>query len=311
MTPRIWLIGGPTASGKSGLALRLAQSLDADGGAEIIGADSMQIYADLPVLTAAPTAQERAQVSHHVVGIADAAEAWSVGRWLAAATAALDAINARGRHAIIVGGTGLYFNALTRGLTPTPEVSSDQRDASTAQLADQGEAAFRQHLAGLDPAAAARIESGDRQRLIRAHAVAVSSGRSLTDWQAETRPVLATGSYRAVTLLPPREVLYSRCDARLLRMIEDGALDEVRALALRGLDPALPALKAVGYRELAAHLAGQTSLEDAIAQAQMQTRRYAKRQGTWFRNQAPDWPAIAEEGDKPQWMSLTHIISTI
>jgi len=304
MAPRIWLIGGPTASGKSGLALRLAAAVNG----EIVGADSMQIYAGLPVLTAAPTAEEQASAPHHLVGVADPADSWSVGRWLSAAQQALAQIAARGRDAIVVGGTGLYFNALAKGLTPTPAVPQAQRDASTAQLADQGEAEFRAELAALDPAAAARIEAGDRQRLIRAHAVAVATGRSLSDWHAETTPVLAPGSYAAVTLLPPREVLYPRCDARLAWMVGHGALEEVARLAARKLDPALPALKAVGYRELAAHLAGETSLEKALAEAQIQTRRYAKRQSTWFRNQAADWPAITATEPDDQWRALRNMV---
>jgi len=300
MTPRIWLIGGPTASAKSALALRLAQAI----GGEIVGADSMQIYAGLAVLTAAPTLDERAQVPHHLVGIADPTEAWSVGRWTQAAQEALAKIAQRGRHAIVVGGTGLYFNALTKGLAPSPAVPPAVRDASADQLAAQGETLFRDELRGLDPAAEKRIEIGDRQRLIRAHSVAVATGRSLTRWQDKTTPLLATGSYAAVTLLPPRKTLYPRCDARLLAMIDTGALAEVASLAAQNLDPALPALKAVGFRELAAHLDGNMAREAAIAQAQMQTRRYAKRQSTWFRNQAPDWPVIADATHDAQWGSF-------
>ena len=298
MTPRIWLIGGPTASGKSGLALRLAQTV----GGEIVGADSMQLYADLPILTAAPTARERAAVSHHLVGVADAADAWSVGRWLREAAAVLADIAARGREAVIVGGTGLYFNALTRGLADVPPVSAAQRDASLALYDEIGEPLFREAVAALDPAAATRIEIGDRQRLTRAHAVAIATGKALTDWQAGGEPLLT--SYSAVALGPPRDALYARCDARLNRMIEDGALAEVAVLSRRGLDPALPALKAVGYRELAAHVSGELSLSEALEAAAMQTRRYAKRQSTWFRNQTPNWPVIADLDAESQWMSF-------
>ena len=298
MTPRIWLIGGPTASGKSGLALRLAQTV----GGEIVGADSMQLYADLPILTAAPTAEERAQVPHHLVGVADAAGAWSVGRWLREAAAVLADIAARGRDAVIVGGTGLYFNALTRGLADVPPVSAAQRDASLALYDEIGEPLFREAVAALDPAAATRIEIGDRQRLTRAHAVAIATGKALTDWQAGGEPLLT--SYSAVALGPPRDALYARCDARLNRMIEDGALAEVAVLSRRGLDPALPALKAVGYRELAAHVSGELSLSEALEAAAMQTRRYAKRQSTWFRNQTPDWPVIADLDAESQWRSF-------
>jgi tRNA dimethylallyltransferase len=298
MTPRIWLIGGPTASGKSGLALRLAQAVDG----EIVGADSMQIYADLPILTAAPTEQERALVPHHLVGVADAGETWSVGRWLRAASDVLDSIAARGRDAVVVGGTGLYFSALTRGLADVPPIPKAQRDASLALYDKIGEPMFRDAVAALDPAAADRIEIGDRQRLTRAHAVAIATGKALTDWQTGGHPSLT--DYSAVALAPPREDLYARCDARLDRMVEEGALEEVAALSRRGLDPALPALKAVGYRELAAHVAGEMTLEAALAEAAMQTRRYAKRQSTWFRNQTPHWPAIEDLEPEAQWRSF-------
>lgn len=285
---KIVLIAGPTASGKSALALDLARQT----GGEIVNADSMQIYAGLPVLTAGPTSDELEQAPHHLFGAVDAAQPWSVGKWQAAATAVLADIAARSRTAIVVGGTGLYFRALTHGLAEIPPVPETQREVSALLYAAQGEPEFRDALAELDPAAADRIEIGDRQRLIRAHAVAVATGKALTAWQTDTKPVLAEGSWRGLVLDPPRAALYDRCDARLGVMVEHGALDEVRAMAARGLDPALPALKAVGYRELAAHLRGETSLEDALDAARQETRRYAKRQMTWFRNQTPDWGRV-------------------
>ena len=284
----IVLIAGPTASGKSALALKLAR----ERGGEIVNADSMQIYAGLPVLTAAPSAEELAQAPHHLFGQVDAGQAWSVGKWQAAATAALADIAARGRPAIVVGGTGLYFRALTHGLADVPPVSETQREVSALLYAAQGEPEFRDVLAQLDPEAEKRIEIGDRQRLVRAHAVAVATGKSLTAWQTDTKPVLAEGTWKGLVLDPPRAALYDRCDARLGLMVEHGALDEVRAMEARGLDPSLPALKALGYRELAAHLRGETTLDEALDAARQETRRYAKRQMTWFRNQTPDWERI-------------------
>jgi len=280
--PSITLIAGPTASGKSALAMRMAR----ETGAEIVGADSMQIYRGLEILTAAPTLEERAQIPHHLVGVADAAEAWSVGRWQAAAKQALDDILGRGRPAIIVGGTGLYFAALTKGLADIPQVSREESAALD-------EPALRKALQALDPAAEARIKPGDLQRLIRAHAVAVETGRSLSEWQTTTQPLLPEGSWRGLVIEPDRAALYARCDARLAAMVEHGALEEAARLDARGLSPALPALKAVGYRELAAHMRGETTLADALAAAQGETRRYAKRQLTWFRNQTPDWERVA------------------
>jgi len=282
------LIAGPTASGKSALAIAAAQLMDG----EIVNADSMQIYAGLPILTAAPSPDEQAKAPHHLFGVADAAETWSVGHWQRAAIEILGAIAARGRPAIVVGGTGLFFRALTHGLADIPPVPETQREISSLLYAAQGEPAFRDLLHELDPAAEARIEVGDRQRLIRAHGVAVATGRALTAWQTDTRPVLAPGTWRGVVLEPPRQALYDRCDDRFGRMVASGGLDEAAAMAARGLNPALPALKALGYRELTAHLRGEMSLDAAIAAARMETRRYAKRQMTWFRNQTPDWDRI-------------------
>jgi tRNA dimethylallyltransferase len=283
----VWLIAGPTASGKSGLALALAEAT----GAEIVNADSMQVYADLRVLTARPGPDELARAPHRLDGVADGAEAWSVGRWLRAATQVLAEIAARGRLAIVVGGTGLYFRALTRGLADIPPVPEESRAAAEAEYHAEGEGAFRMRLAVLDPAAAARIAPGDRQRLVRAMAVARATGRALSDWQAGGETP-ALDNWRGLVLDPPRAALYARCDARLAAMVEEGALDEVAALMTRGLDPALPVMKALGVPEFAGHLRGEASLEEALAAARQATRRYAKRQTTWFRNQTADWPRL-------------------
>ncbi len=282
----IHLIAGPTASGKSALALRLAREI----GGEIVNADSMQVYRDLPILTAQPTPAERALAPHHLYGVADAAEAWSAGRWLAAARETLANIARRGRPAVVVGGTGLYFRALTVGLADMPPVPRAVRQQSGALFDGLGEARFRRRLAAVDPQAEARIAPGDRQRLTRAHEVFAASGAPLSAWQGATTPALAPGSWRALVLEPPRAELYRRCDARLVTMIEAGALEEVSALMARRLDPGLPAMKALGVAPLAAHLGSVLSADEALAAAQRDTRRYAKRQLTWFRNQAPDWP---------------------
>jgi len=289
----LWLIAGPTASGKSHLALSLADAL----GGEIVNADSMQLYRDLRLLTARPLPEEEARAPHHLYGVADAADGWSVGRWLAAARTALDGIVARGRPAVVVGGTGLYFHALTRGLAEIPPVPDGLRRAVQDRFDGQGEAAFRAALAALDPAAEGRIFPGDRQRLVRAMAVAEATGRPLSQWQAQTKGLLSPGDYRALVLDPPREALYARCDARFTAMVEAGVLEEVRALLARGLDPALPLMKAVGLRELGRHLAGELDLEAAMALGRQETRRYAKRQSTWFRNQTPDWPRVETFGE--------------
>ncbi|MFN3513301.1 MAG: tRNA (adenosine(37)-N6)-dimethylallyltransferase MiaA [Phenylobacterium sp.] len=297
MEPRIWLIAGPTASGKSALALRLAQAREA----EIVNADALQLYADLRILTARPSPEEVAQAPHHLFGTVDAADGWSVGRWLRAATEALREIAGRGREAVVVGGTGLYFQALTAGLAEIPPTPAEVRQAAEADFAALGEARFRTRLAEGDPAAAARIAPGDRQRLVRAWEVLATTGIALSDWQTRTEPPLPPGSWNAVALDPPRSALYARCDARLEAMVHEGVLEEVAALAARRLSPDLPAMKAVGYREFAAHLRGETGLEGALEAAQRETRRYAKRQATWMRGRMAGWPRLDAESHEGQW----------
>lgn len=295
MEPRIWLIAGPTASGKSALALRLAEA----SGAEIVNADSMQLYAGLRVLTAGPGPEETARAPHHLFGSVDPADGWSVGRWLRAASEVIADIRGRGRPVVVVGGTGLYFRALTQGLAEIPEVPADVRAEAAADFERMGEAAFRTRLAEVDPAAAARIAPGDRQRLCRAWEVFAATGQALSDLQRTGAPAIADWS--AVALEPPRPALYARCDARLHAMVREGALEEVRALIARNLDPALPAMKAVGVREFAAHLRGETSLEAAVEAAQQETRRYAKRQITWMRGQMAGWPRLTADDHEGQW----------
>jgi len=287
---RVWLIAGPTASGKSALALRMAERT----GAEIVNADSMQLYADLRVLTARPDFEDEARARHHLYGVADASQAWSVGDWLRAVETTLEEIAARDRPAIVVGGTGLYFSALTEGLAEVPPIPAAVRAEVRARLDSLGEDAFRQALAVVDPEAVARIAPGDRQRLARAMEVATATGRALTAWQASTAPMLAPGAFRALVLDPPRHALYARCDARLTAMATKGGFEEVAALMARGLDPELPAMKALGVREFARHLTGELTRDQALELARRETRRYAKRQTTWFRNQTSHWPRTAE-----------------
>ena len=297
MTGRIWLIAGPTASGKSALALTLAEAT----GGEIVNADSMQLYAGLRVITARPAPEETKRAPHHLFGMVDPGNGWSVGRWQRAANETIAAIQVRGRDAVVVGGTGLYFRALTHGLAEVPAIPAEVREAVGIQYAAMGEDAFRARLAEADPAAAGRIAPGDRQRLARAWEVYAATGVSLTDHQARAEGGLPAGSWSAAAIDPPRDALYDRCDTRLSAMVERGALDEVRALMARNLAPDLPAMKAVGVRERAAHLAGETSLEAAVAAAQQATRRYAKRQTTWMRGQMTDWPRLTGVDARDHW----------
>lgn len=302
MTSRtpVFLLAGPTASGKTALALRLAEAV----GGEVVNADAIQLYRDLSILSARPTPEDEARAPHHLFGIADAAGGWSVGRWLDAATGALEAIVGSGRPAIVVGGAGLYFHALTRGLADVPAVPGAVRAQAAAEYTDLGETRFRQRLGAVDPAAEGRIAPGDAQRLKRAWEVHAATGRALTDWQAATAPAFAAHAFRPIVLEPPRDALYARCDARFAAMVDAGALDEVAAIMARGLDPTLPAMKATGLRELASHLAGERTLDEAITLGRQETRRYAKRQLTWLRNQTPDWPRVHAPDHEEQWRAL-------
>ena len=277
--------------------MRLAEAADA----EIVNADSMQLYRDLRVLTARPGLEDEARAPHHLFGTVDAADGWSVGRWLRAAADLLAELAAAHRPVVIVGGTGLYFRALTKGLAHIPPVPSEVRKEAEADFDLMGESAFRGRLGAYDPAAAARIEDGDRQRLVRAWEVYAATGTPITDWQQSGAPVLSGDAWRAVALEPPRATLYARCDDRLEAMVAQGATLEVAALMERSLDPSLPAMKAVGVREFGAYYRGQTTLQEALEAAQRETRRYAKRQLTWMRGQLAGWPRLTGETADEQW----------
>ncbi|TRO95226.1 tRNA (adenosine(37)-N6)-dimethylallyltransferase MiaA [Glycocaulis profundi] len=286
-TPDILLLAGPTASGKTALSLHAAGRLDG----EIVNADSMQVYGGLYILSARPGADETGGAPHHLFGHADMAERHSTGRWAQAALAAIADITSRGRRAILVGGTGLYFKALTEGLAPAPDIPADLRER-TLRLAGEGLAALRAEAERLDPEAASAIAQGDTQRLIRLIELVSAAGKPLAEIHAATEPLIAPDRWRGVVIQPPREGLYPRIEARFDQMMAAGALDEARAIAARGLDPALPAMKAVGLPPLLAHLRGEIALDEAVALAKRDTRRYAKRQYTWFSNQHPGWDRI-------------------
>jgi tRNA dimethylallyltransferase len=293
-TKRAVLIAGPTASGKSALAMRLAEAL----GGVVINADSMQVYRDLRVITARPTAAEEARVPHRLYGHVDAAENYSTGRWCRDVAEVLDEAAREGCVPIFVGGTGLYFKALTSGLAAVPPIPADIREAVRGRLASEGVAPLYNELLERDPKTAHRLMPNDRSRISRALEVVLATGRSLSDWHAHGLPPLIAGARAAkVFITCARTELVRRIGVRFGAMLEAGALDEVRALAARGLDPTLPAMKAHGVPWLVRHLNGEISLDEAAAGAIMDTRRYAKRQVTWFRNQMTDWPAVpAEEG---------------
>jgi tRNA dimethylallyltransferase len=283
------LIAGPTASGKSALALAVAERI----GGIVVNTDSMQVYRDLAIITARPGAAETARVPHLLYGHVDAAENYSVGRFLGDAAAALEATRAQGRVPIFTGGSGLYFKALTAGLAAIPPVPPEIRAAVRSRLEALGPAALHEELSRRDPVAAARLRPADRTRIARALEVVEATGRSIAEWRHDGMPPLLDDTRVAkIFLTPDRPELYRRIDARFDAMLSDGALDEVRALAARRLDPLLPAMKAHGVPWLIRHLAGEISLAAAAAEAKKDTRHYAKRQFTWFRHQLADWPRV-------------------
>ena len=283
------LIAGPTASGKSALALAIAQRV----GGVIVNADSMQVYRELAVLTARPTPADTALVPHRLYGHVAGAEGYSAGRYVREAGAAIEEVRAKGRSAIVVGGTGLYFKALLEGLSPVPEVAPRVRARWRSQAERVSAETLHRELAIRDPVTARRLQPGDRQRVLRALEVIDATGRSLTDWHREPSVhVLNAADVQLLVVLPERDTLYRRCDARFDAMMRAGALDEVRRLAALGLAGDLPIMGALGVSPLAAHLAGRQSLEDAATQAKAQTRQYAKRQLTWLRKHMMSWRVV-------------------
>lgn len=289
--PPLALIAGPTASGKSTLALELARRTNG----VIVNADSAQLYRDLPILSAGPTAAERDLADHRLYGVRDGAEPASAADWATLAKAEIDRIHGEGRLPILVGGTGLYIRTLLEGIAPVPPIDAEVRGGVRGASTAENLAA----LVTLDPVAAATLNPGDTTRIARALEVVRSTGKTLRRWQSEkTGGIGDEVALRPLLLLPPRDWLYARCDARFAAMIEGGAIDEAARLAKRGLDPKLPVMRAIGFPELLALHRGQTSLEDATEAGAQATRRYAKRQYTWFAHQPPaDWPRFTEPLD--------------
>jgi tRNA dimethylallyltransferase len=274
------------------LALELAQTHDA----VIVNTDSMQVYRDLRVITARPTLAEEAEVPHRLYGHVDAAMNFSAGAWVTDAAKVLADARAQKRLPIFVGGSGLYFKSLTRGLSAVPPIPPEVRDSVRARLEHNGVEALHAELARVDPASAERLKPRDRTRIARALEVVEATGRSLTDWHREgLPPLLPPDQFSALFLAPERDDLYARIDARFDAMLKAGALQEVAALAARRLDPLLPAMKAHGVPALIRHLQGELSLEQAGVIGRADTRHYAKRQFTWFRHQLPEFEWMRPE----------------
>ena len=274
------MIAGPTASGKSQLAVDLARQLDG----EVINADSMQLYADLSILTARPSKAEMQDIPHHLYGVLDGGYRASVAAWLELAATAMSAIRVRGKMPIIIGGTGMYLDAAVNGIAPIPEVPATIHEDCVALFDAIGGAAFQQRLALHDPLVASRLADGDRQRLIRAMGVFNATGIALGQFQQAEHEGALLGRPVKIAMLPPRDVLYARIDARFDVMLEQGAMDEVKRLMKRQLDPSLPLMKALGVTALKAFLDQEMTIDQAAYIAKRDSRHYAKRQMTWLRN---------------------------
>ncbi|MCC7260466.1 MAG: tRNA (adenosine(37)-N6)-dimethylallyltransferase MiaA [Alphaproteobacteria bacterium] len=294
-TAPIIVIAGPTASGKSHVATVVA---DCANGV-IINADSMQIYRELRVLSARPSAAEERLHDYRLYGVLPASERCSAGRWLALAKSEIDAVHASGKVPVVVGGTGLYLGALLHGIAPIPEVSPEVEREAARLLEEVGMAEFFLRLKAMDPLAGERCPPDNPQRLLRVWSVLQQTGRSFYAWHDEPHiRHYAPEQCYTVVVDRPRDELYARCDARFAQMMKQGALEEVRALLALALDPALPAMRAIGVEALGRFLRREIPLETAVSGAQQETRNYAKRQMTWFRHQLPDVPRLVlREGD--------------
>ncbi|HEY0314484.1 MAG TPA: tRNA (adenosine(37)-N6)-dimethylallyltransferase MiaA [Allosphingosinicella sp.] len=287
--PALALIAGPTASGKSALALALAE---AEGDCVIVNADSAQVYRDLRVISARPSEEEEARFPHRLYGTRDGGDPCSAADWAEEAGAAIAESHRVGKLPILVGGTGLYLRTLLDGIAPVPEIDPAIREAVRALPVAEAHQALRRE----DPGAAGRLRASDTSRVARALEVVRSTGRTLADWQRErVGGIAGTVALRPLLLLPPRAWLYERCDARFDTMMSEEGLAEVSSLIARDLPPTLPVMRAIGVREIAAFLRGEATREEALAAGRLATRRYAKRQYTWFAHQPPaDWPRFAE-----------------
>jgi len=278
--PRFPVIIGPTASGKSAMAMDIAARFNG----VVINMDSMQIYSDLRILSARPSEEDESRVPHRLYGVLDAATVCSTAMWLDMVQPEIDAVLRAGQLPILCGGTGLYLKALMEGLAPVPAIPDEVRNSVRTRMAAVGPEDLHAELTARDPVMGERLAPGDSQRIARALEVVTATGRSLADWQKQAPPV---PPYRPVvmTVLPPREALYAGIDRRFETMVEQGALDEVERLVARALPATVPAMKALGVPELAASLRGEMLLEQAVDLAAMKSRRYAKRQMTWCRRQ--------------------------
>jgi len=302
------LIAGPTASGKSALALRLA----GETRGVILNADSMQVYEELRILSARPKAEELAQVPHRLYGHVPMREGYSVGRFVREAEDAIFKVQAEGLRPIVVGGTGLYFKALLEGLSPIPAIPPEIRQHWRREADRIGPGKLHRHLAELDALTASRLSPTDPQRIVRALEVLEATGRPLSEWQAEPgRPVLRPDETVRLVVMPQRVVLHQRSEARFDRMMAEGALEEAERIAALDLDPALPGMRALGLRPLVAHLRGEMSLSEAVAEGKAETRRYIKRQATWINGNMCSWKVVFTQEMESQTSKIVTFIDSL
>jgi len=290
-------IAGPTASGKSSWALQIAKSV----GGEIINADALQVYADLQILSARPRPDEMAGIPHHLFGHAAGTTRYSTGEWLRDVQPVILDCLARDVVPILTGGTGLYFKALIEGIAKIPSISEGAMSQAQMILDDRGIEALREEAEAVDPIAAARVLGNDPQRLLRIVSVHMETGRALTSWQTETRPIIPKSFCVRAVLLPERQNLYDRINARFEAMVVNGGLSEAKAVYAKNYDKSLPMMKAIGLQQFFPYLNGEISLSESIDIAKRDTRRFAKRQYTWFRGQAKDWMHIKDYAQKTQF----------
>jgi tRNA dimethylallyltransferase len=293
-------IAGPTASGKSAYAVRVARALDG----EIINADALQVYADLQILSARPTHDEMGELPHHLFGHVAGSVRYSTGAWLREVEPLILDILGRGKTPVLTGGTGLYFRALLEGMADIPAVPKHVSDETSERLAQDGIESLRAEAEQLDPVATARILGNDPQRLQRIVNVAIGTGQALSVWQAETHPVVPSRFARFCVLTPPRERLYARINARYDVMLRAGGLEEAKAIFAKGYDETLPVMKAIGLRQLNRYFSDAGSLDEAVEDAKRESRRFAKRQTTWFRNQPPAGTHLETPEDQRAFLAL-------
>ena len=292
-------IAGPTASGKSAFAIEAARAL----GGEIINADALQVYTDLQILSARPMPDEMQGIPHHLFGHVSGEVRYSTGQWLRDVEPLIFEVLSRDKAPILVGGTGLYFRALLQGLADIPAVPNAVMDETIERLNRNGIAALRQEAERLDPAATARVLGDDPQRLLRIVNVAIGTEQPLSVWQAETHPIVPLRFAKFCVLTPPRESLYERINMRYDAMLRGGGLEEAKSVFKKKYDNSLPVMKAIGLRQLRSHFNDKGSLDDAIEEAKRESRRFAKRQMTWFRNQPPRGELLVSQADRESFLS--------